>query len=541
MATRRRGWRACGWVLLAAAAGWAAQDWQQAGERWWAHVAYLASPALEGRGTGSAGYQRAAAYVAQQFAAAGLEPAGTQGYLQPVPFVVRELDAAHSSVELVTPAGRQPLALGRDVLVSLRGYPAPELEAPAVFAGYGLEVPEAGWNDFAGLPVRGRLVVYLAGTPAGLPSAVAAHYQSAERWRRLRAAGALGLVMIPNPRTMEIPWERMGMRPLFLLADRSLREWRGLQVALTVNPAVADRLLKGSGHRLAELAALGAAGRPLPRFPLKVRLRVRQALRERAVESPNVVGRLPGADPQRARQTVVVSAHLDHLGVIERDGRRVLFPGAMDNASGVAALIEAARQLAAGPRPPRSLLFVAFTAEEQGELGSWYFVRRLPPAAGVPVADINMDMFLPLFPLRYLEVQGLDESTLGDDIRAVCREAGVVVQADKVPSANRFIRSDQYSFVRAGVPALAFKFGWTFGSPEQRIFDQWIAQRYHGPDDDTAQPVDRAAAAQFTALIARLAARVAAAPEPPRWLPSSFFRRFAHPGQPSWPGPVRGR
>lgn len=529
-----------GWAAVAAVAA-LAQDWQQAGQRWWAHVAYLASPALEGRGTGQPGYQRAAEYVARQFAALRLQPAGTQGYFQPVRFEVRQLDPAATTVALVRPQGAQPLTIGRDVLVGLGGDPADRLEAPLVFAGYGLRVPEAGWDDFAGLPVKGRVVVYLQGTPRGLPSAVAAHYQ-AERWRQLRAAGALGVVRIPNPRTMEIPWERMASRPepVFLLAERALRQSNGLAVSLTLNPAVADRLLAGTGHRLTELAAAAAAGQRLPRFALAVRLRVRQRFHRRFVEAPNVVARLAGSDPALAGEPVVVSAHLDHLGVRDAGGRKVIFPGAMDNASGVAALLEAARELAAGPRPRRPILFAAFAAEEQGELGSWYFVHHWPAGVAQPVADINMDMFLPLFPLRYLEVQGLEESTLGEEIRAVCAEAGVTVQADKVPSANRFIRSDQYSFVRVGVPALAFKFGWTWGSAEQKQFDDWIHQRYHGPQDDLAQPVDRAAAAQFTHLIAQLAARVANAPQPPRWLPSSFFRRFARPGQPSWPATTRG-
>jgi Zn-dependent M28 family amino/carboxypeptidase len=143
------------------------------------------------------------------------------------------------------------------------------------------------------------------------------------------------------------------------------------------------------------------------------------------------------------------------------------------------------------------------------------------------VADINMDMFLPLFPLKYLEVQGLTESTLGDDIRAVCSAAGIEVQADKEPNKNRFIRSDQYSFIKKGVPALAFKFGYLPGTPEEKIFQGWYKDRYHGVKDDVSQPVDTAAAARFNDLLARLAERVANAPQAPSWKPDSFFRRFA--------------
>ena len=143
------------------------------------------------------------------------------------------------------------------------------------------------------------------------------------------------------------------------------------------------------------------------------------------------------------------------------------------------------------------------------------------------VADLNMDMYLPLFPLKYLEVQGLNESTLGEDIRAVCAEAGVQVQADKQPDHNRFIRSDQYSFIRKGVPALAFKFGWVPGTPEEKKFNDWYKERYHGPADDLSQPVDQAAAARFNAILGKLAMRVADETERPHWKEESFFKRFA--------------
>jgi Zn-dependent M28 family amino/carboxypeptidase len=204
-----------------------------------------------------------------------------------------------------------------------------------------------------------------------------------------------------------------------------------------------------------------------------------------------------------------------------------IFNGAMDDASGVASLIEIARALKAGKvRTKRSIVFLAVTGEEKGELGSQYFAQH-PTMPGRIVADINMDMYLPLFPLKYLEVQGLNESSLGDDIRAVAGAAHVEIQADKDPNANRFIRSDQYSFIRKGVPALAFKFGWIPGSPEEKIFRDWYRERYHAVADDANQPVDRAAAAQFNAILASLLERVADAPQAPQWKPDSFFRRFA--------------
>jgi Zn-dependent M28 family amino/carboxypeptidase len=175
----------------------------------------------------------------------------------------------------------------------------------------------------------------------------------------------------------------------------------------------------------------------------------------------------------------------------------------------------------------RSVIFIAVTGEEKGLLGSRYFsVNPTVPKESI-VADINMDMFLPLFPLRYLEVQGLAESTLGDNIREICQKEGIVVQADKEPDRNLFIRSDQYSFIRQGVPALAFKFGYEPGSPEEGTAKNWLQNRYHAPSDDLNQPVDTAAAAKFNRILLELGTKVANAKDRPQWNPNSFFRRFA--------------
>jgi Zn-dependent M28 family amino/carboxypeptidase len=175
----------------------------------------------------------------------------------------------------------------------------------------------------------------------------------------------------------------------------------------------------------------------------------------------------------------------------------------------------------------RSVVFLTVTGEEKGLLGSRYFSVNPTVEKRNIVADINMDMFLPLFPLRYLEVQGLAESTLGNDIREVCEKAGVAVQADKEPDRNLFIRSDQYSFIRQGVPALAFKFGYEPGSPEETIAKNWLQNRYHAPSDDLNQPVDLAAAAKFNRILLDLGTKVANAKDRPQWNANSFFRRFA--------------
>jgi Zn-dependent M28 family amino/carboxypeptidase len=228
-----------------------------------------------------------------------------------------------------------------------------------------------------------------------------------------------------------------------------------------------------------------------------------------------------------------MSAHLDHVGIGRAINGDNLYNGAMDDASGVASVIEIARLLKeSGARPKRSILFMAQTGEEKGLLGSKYFVGRPTVPFDKIVGDVNLDMFLPLYPLKVLEVQGLTESTLGDTVRDAARELGVEVQTDREPEQNRFIRSDQYSFIRRGIPALAFKFGYEFGSPEEKIRRDWVRDVYHKPNDDLKQPVDLDAAAKFNHVILGLLQRVANAPARPHWNDSSFFKRFAAPTLP---------
>jgi Zn-dependent M28 family amino/carboxypeptidase len=330
---------------------------------------------------------------------------------------------------------------------------------------------------------------------------------------------------------MEIPWTRQSATwglPQMTLSDPALaEEAAGLRFSASWNPEKADDLFAGSGHTLEEIVVAAKEHRPLPHFALPCSIKASVPISTRKVESENVVGLRPGTDPKLKNQVVVISAHLDHLGKGKPVNGDSIYNGAMDDASGVASVIEIAKSLQANRvSSKRSILFLAVTGEEKGELGSQFFASHATDKGSI-VADLNMDMFLPLFPLRWLEVQGLNESTLGDDVKQVAEAAGVKVQADKEPNRNRFIRSDQYSFIKKGVPALAFKFGFVPGGPEEKIFKDWYANRYHGVSDDLRQPVDLAAAAQFNAILQILALRVADAPQAPSWKANSFFRRFA--------------
>ena len=503
------------------------------GKSWWDYVKVLADDNMEGRETGSPGLQRASAYVVDQLKKDGLQPAGSKGYYQPIKLISRQIDESGSSLALIRDGKTETVKLGEDAMFSTRVDLSPEeIDAPLVFVGYGLNVPEKNYDDYAGLNVKGKVAVIFGGSPADMPAALASHYQSStERAKELRKAGAIGFITIPNPAAMDIPWSRMTLarkRPSMSLADPMFNDWKGIGLAVTWNPEFADQLFDGSGHTFAEIAALGRERKPLPRFPLTVSIRAKAKQITKTVESANIVAKLPGSDPQLASQYVVLSAHLDHLGIGEPINGDKIYNGAMDNASGSALVLDIADKLhAAGVKPKRSLLFLFVTAEEKGLLGSRYFAAKpTVPKKGI-VADLNTDMFLPIFPLKLLTVYGLDESSLGQDARQAAKDNGVAVQADPEPLRNLFIRSDQYSFIKQGVPSLAMKVGYEKGSSEEATAMKWLHDRYHAPSDDLNQPVDLAAAGKFEDILADIAMKVADDPKPPTWNSDSFFQRYA--------------
>jgi Zn-dependent M28 family amino/carboxypeptidase len=521
-----------GWILALAAPVMLLAASGPDGARWWSYVEFLASDKLEGRNTGSEGHRKAAAYVAAEFERDGLKPAGVEGYIQPVKFKTLQLDESHSSLALVRGGKETPVTLGEQAMIGARVDPAPTVEAKLVFVGYGLRVPETGYDDFSGADTKGKIAVYLAGAPSNLSGALAAHYQSgAERWKTLKAAGIIGAISIANPKHMDIPWSRQASnrgQATMALAAPGTNESEGEQITIAWNPAHAGDLFAGSGHSFEELLTLAEPGKPLPHFDLPATIKAKTAVIRGEVVSQNIVAVYPGSDPKLKNEYVVMSAHVDHLGVGKAVNGDSIFNGAMDNAAGVATVLDTAANLKqTHPKVKRSILFLVVTGEEKGLLGSKYFAGNPTVPANAIVADINTDMFLPLYPLKLLTVYGLDESTLGDDVRAVAKDMNIGVQLDPDPARNSFIRSDQYSFILHGIPALAMKDGYAKGSPEETVFKTWLTERYHSVTDDLAQPVDKNAAATFDLLAARLLERVANESSRPGWKPESFFRRYA--------------
>jgi Zn-dependent M28 family amino/carboxypeptidase len=500
-------------------------------DRWWADVSTLAAEDMEGRLTGTPGYQRAADYVVSQLQELGLEPAGTEGYFQPVAFEEQSVDVAGSSAALVSGGRETALSSPGDLIIGRGDGRRPgRIEAPLVFVGYGLHMPDAGHDDFADVDLKGKIAVVISGGPADVSGALKSHARR-DRARILSEMGAAGLLSLTTAKATEVPWSRSmaqaGQSGMYL-ADPALRDVKTEFFNASFNTDTSEKLFAGSGRSFAEISALADASKPVPRFEMKQSLRASIATRHRPVTSSNVVARLPGSDPRLKDEHVVFSAHLDHLGVatpINGDG---LYNGAMDNAAGVAGLLDIARSYKARRvKPKRSMLFVFVTAEEKGLLGSRYFALRPSVPKRSIVANMNFDMALPIVKLTSVIALGAEESSLGGTAQQVSEAMGLPLVADPFPDRNSFVRSDQYSFIREGIPALAFKFGFTKDSPEAEAERQWRSTRYHAPSDDLSQPVQKLDAVRLHDFVGELALRVANAPERPSWGQQSFFRRFA--------------
>ncbi len=531
----------------AAAAAHATVD-DPAAARIRADVRVLADDRMQGREAGTPGFDRAADYVAQRFHAIGLQPAGDDGsYFQRVPLLrgTRVADGARLDV----------VRADRSIVLRFRDHFLPEpdydradsaVRAPALFVGQGIHAPELGHDDFAGLDLHGKIAVLLGGAPARFDNDRRAFYSSTrEKLRALAERGAVGAVFVNTAQDeAETPWarqagdwERPGLR-LRGADGHAVDSFPQLRVVARVAFAAADLVFDGSGHTAAELAR-AAQDDTLHGFALPVVLSLAARTRIESVESRNVLARLPGTDPARRDEQVVFSAHLDHLGVGPPVAGDRIYNGALDNALGVAILLQAAREShEARPAPRRSLLFAAVTAEEKGLLGAQWLATHPP---GTPVADINMDMPMLLAPTRDVVPIGLAHSSLQGVVEQAAKSLDIALSADPFPEENVFVRSDQYAFVRAGVPAVYLGGGVlaaaaSAGLPATVETAPALAQReflrhcYHQPCDDLRQPIQYPDAARLARLNARIGLLVANADAAPRWNPGDFFgTRFTPP------------
>ena len=499
-----------------------------AAKQWWADIQFIASDANEGRQTGSSGYMRAADYVIARMKAEGLKPAGDKGFLQQVAFEQQVVDQDTSRAMLVNADGSQTqLKVGDALLIRPGGEARPQtVDAPLIFIGYGLGLPKQGYDDFAGLDLKGKIAVVISGGPDNISAPIKSDAR-ANREGELAKLGAVGVITLTTPHQVEIVWSRQRLiahQAGMYLADPKFHTVPGGFFTASADPQQSEAFFKDSGHSFAEMSALADNSKPVPRFTLKPRFKASVVATRTKLTSPNLIAKLEGRDPKLKSEYVVVSAHLDHLGIGEPINGKRLYNGAMDDASGVAAVLDIAHRIASGPTPRRSVLFAIFTAEEKGLLGSRYFATNPTVPKSDIVADLNFDMPLPLWPLKMVYLPGETESTLGADARAVGSQQGIAVVPDPNPDRNVFIRADQYSFVREGVPSLFMKFGFLKNTPEYQIEHDWRANRYHSPSDDLDQPgIFKEDAAKLDAYTAAIALHVANADARPQWLADSIF------------------
>ncbi len=508
------------------------------------HVAFLADDLLEGRGLGTRGHEIAARYVADQFAGLGLQPAGTDGWFQRIPF--DELRFASDSETLSFERGGKTIVWtnGVEATVNAGTTPGPEtITAPLVFVGYGLRDARLGIDDYAGLDVRGKIVVVLSGAPPGMDSEIGAHL-GRNRGGTALAQGAVGVLSIrPPAQVARAPWAKIAAS-----ARRQRRAWVGpdgrtasdsarLPVAAAVNEAAATVLFDGAPMSSAEVQAAAARG-PVKGFPLAGQITVRRANAVTRVSSPNVLALLPGSDPRLVDQIVLVMAHLDHLGIVPGKAGDNLYNGAMDNASGVATLIETARALAAsrgGKGPRRSVLFLVTTGEESGLLGSDYFARFPTVSLDRVAAVVNIDM--PILTCNFSDIVafGADHSTMSAAVRAAAAAEGLGLSPDPQPEEAIFTRSDHYPLVRAGVPSVFLKTGWhdmQGGLACRDAERDFRLNRYHEASDDMNQAFDWEAGAKFVRVNTGIVRRLADAAEEPRWYEGDYFGETFAPSGP---------
>lgn len=498
-----------------------------------AHLRFLAHDLLEGRGPATRGGRLAAEYIAAQYQALGLEPAGPDGsYFQPVALV--GMTPRPTFVWGQEGATRTLRYLEDFVAWAERPEGNVAADGDVVFVGHGIAAPEWNWDDYKGEVLRGKVLLMLVNDPGLQDSTIfqgrILTYYGRWTYKLEEAArrGAVGAVLIHTTESATYPWEvvRNSWSNEQFTLDRPRDP--SLAFAAWVTHAQARAALRRAGLDLDSLVR--AAGRRdfRPRAT-GLHAAVQVTSRLRRVTSENVVGRLPGSDPRLGEQVVLFTAHWDHLGIGPKVEGDSIYNGAEDNASGVAGMLGAAAALVHElPRPRRSIVFVATTAEEKGLLGSEAYVRDpLVPLART-AAVVNLDVLNVRGRTRDISALGADRSTLGPVFRAAARAEALVVTTEPDVRGS-FFRSDHFPFARAGVPALSLESGLEFvGRPPDwgRVQDSvWNANRYHQPSDEYTPAFDLAGMAQQVRVAARVAREVANAPDLPRWLPGSEFQR----------------
>jgi hypothetical protein len=498
-----------------------------------AHVRFLASDHLEGRGAGQRGAEIAAEYIASQFQMLGLEPAGDNGtYFQKV--TLTGITATpESQLSITTPKGSHDLKYRDHFIMSGQSdnQDVP-IEAEVVFVGFGITAPEYNWDDYKDVDVKGKVVLYIANEPKSDDpkyfNGVFKTYHSTSSAKSELAArnGALGVISIYNPKDGGASWDQIknfggGERSFLEGSKRPRITMTGSIPIATINPILAE-----AGHDAKQLIAQaetkGFTAMPLP---IKVKARVRTTVRR--YSSDNVIARLPGSDPKLKEQAVLFSAHYDHMGIRPHNEGDKIYNGARDNASGTGSLIEMARSFKLAPQKPRrSLIFAAVTAEEHGLKGSEYMGQNPPIPIENIVLDLNFDSFIAGDP-EELDLSGAERSDFYPAIQQVADEFGMELVPDSAPEEGYYYRSDHFSLARVGVPGFSVDAGMKFKGHDlewgKQQSDHYRKNIYHKVNDEYTPDMDLSGymtVARFGSVLGWIAANQ---PNRIAWVPGDEF------------------
>jgi len=501
-----------------------------------ADMRFLSDDALEGRGTGTRGYDIAAKFMATQFESLGLQPAGDNGsYFQSVPLRSAKADETKTTLVLSRSGKDETLTFRKDYIS--RGNPVlPEtsVEAPVVFVGEGVTAPAQNYDDYQGIDVKGKIVAIIFGAP-NFESSLKAHYSSGEvKLRNAVAHGAVGVIFLDDPVLERLYSFKEQVRDLSFPELRWLDKQQRpndyfpeLKGSAFLSLEATKKFFEGSPHSAEEVFAAMKAGKPLSfATPMSAKIHIVTGLRD--VMGRNVAAKLEGGDATLKNEYVVYSAHLDHLGIGEPVKGDNIYNGALDNASGSAILLEVARAFSGmKTRARRSILFLSVTGEEAGLLGSDYFAHYPTVNKSSVVANVNMDEDLMLWPLRDIVAFGAEHSSLDAVVQKAAARLGLSESPDPMPEEVVFIRSDQYSFVKQGVPAIFPVAGFNSDDPKIKpaeIFKNWEETRYHQPQDDMDQPgLDFDAAAKYARFVFLCGWLITEDSQRPTWNKGDFF------------------
>jgi len=500
-----------------------------------AHMSYLADDRLQGRKPGTPGFVMASDYMAKQFQTLGLEP-GVNGrsYLQEVLIRKAKVQEETTSLKVTRNGQTQTLTFGQEYFLQPNlVQPQSQVNAPVVFVGYGVSAPELNYDDYAQVNVAGKIVMYLAGAPTGFPNNERAYFTSELAKQSTAAAkGAVGVITIIAADARQVAWNgalrrnRGGINRWINPAGKVANYFPQLKVTGSVNQELAQQFFAGTNTTLIDAYNTLRSGKPAS-LSLPVTLDMQVSSEYTTLKTNNIVGILPGSDPVLKNEYVVYAAHIDHLGITAPVNGDSINNGAHDNASGSAILLETARAFKNLPKAPkRSVIFLSCTGEEMGLIGSDYFANNPPVPENSLVANLALDMPFFFYPLNDIIPHGIQHSSLRGPVEATADYLNIKITPDPAPEEVVFTRSDHYSFIKKGIPALFIKGGIISGDPTKdgaQLIADWRKTIYHKVDDEMDQPFDFNAAAMHVKTNFLIGYLVANDVKRPAWNKGDFF------------------